>query len=152
MARQNYTLKFIILFLATFAGILAIWYSMIRQESADWITSQVVHQVSPYAVTATGQSLIVSNVVAGYEFVLPGNFQTSGARNLILWREQDGRQFCLIKHYYIKPASAARIADNEYGFIKSAGSGQLVFELVNQAEKDACQEELEAMKLKMTVS
>jgi len=43
---KNYILKFIILFLATFVGIFVIWFSLMRQESVDWISGQIEHQVS----------------------------------------------------------------------------------------------------------
>lgn len=125
MAQQNYLRKFIILFIATIAAIFAIWYAMIRQESADWITGQVVHQTSPYIVANLNDgTVIIDNVVAGYEISLPKGFKTNGARNLIFYLEEGGRKKCLIRHQ----------------------AKNLVFELVDDKEKDVCGRYLNEIK------
>lgn len=121
MAENNYFTKILALMLATAAGIFAIWFALIRQDSADWITSQVVHQASPYAVSEDGDGLIISNVVAGYEFKAPVGFKSAGARNLSFYLENGGQKKCEIRHYVKKPKVKLE-------------KENLVFELTNQEE------------------
>ncbi len=148
MRRQNYFSKIIILFLATGAGIFAIWFALIREDSADWLTSQVVHQVSPYAVSETDEGLIISNVVAGYEFSLPNNFKTLGARNLSFYLEEAGEKKCEIKHYYVKTAN---VAENEAKVVLPSKGGKLVFELVNKTEESVCGKYLMVIKNNLVI-
>lgn len=126
MYAKNYFLKMIILFAATFAGLFAVWYALIRQESVDWLVGQVAHQVSPYAISEIDAGLIITNVVAGYEFKLPQGFKTLGARNLSFYLEDGGGKKCEIRH-------------------KSAG-GNLFFELVNEKETNICRRYLEQIR------
>ncbi len=140
MREQNYFVKIIILFLATGAGIFALWYAVIREQSADWITEQVVHQASPYVVsTADNGRVLISNVLAGYEFFLPPGFKTAGARNLTFYLEQGDIKKCEIKHYRLRPAGS-KLAEKD-----------LVFELVNQEEKDVCGKYLSEIKNRIVV-
>lgn len=111
--------------MATFASIFIIWYSLVRPESSDWLVAQVVHQVSPYAVSQTPDGLIIGNVVAGYEFKTPPGFKTLGARNLSFYLEEEGVKKCEIRHY-VKRAGVVAKAEN------------LVFELTDKREKDVC--------------
>ena len=140
---KDYTIKILILFLATGAGVFAIWYTMIREQSADWISAQVVHQVSPYAVTETEDGLIISNVLIGYGFDLPKGFKTTGAKNLVLFREEAGVKKCEIKHHFSR---AEKAADSQAKIVLSAESGGLVFELVNQNEINDCGKYLREIK------
>lgn len=139
---KNYTIKILILFIATFVGIFAIWYAMVREESVDWISSQVAHQVSPYAITETDSSIIIGNVVMGYEFSLPKDFKTVGSRNLTLFIEEAGQKKCEIKHSVIGADKAKQlIVDNNRAVI-SLRESKLIFELVNQEEKNNCEKYL----------
>ncbi|MDP2709350.1 MAG: hypothetical protein Q8O93_04915 [bacterium] len=104
MPTNNYFFKIIILSAATMSGLFAIWYALARQESVDWVVGQVGHQVSPYAVTDTGDGMIVTDVVRGYTFILPAGFKTSGARNLSFYLEDAGVKECEIRHYYNQSA------------------------------------------------
>jgi len=126
MSGQNYFKKIAVLFLATFAGIFAVWYGLVKQESVDWLVGQVAHQVSPYAVSETYDGAIITNVVAGYAFTLPPGFKTTGARNLSFYLEDGGGKKCEIRH-------------------KADGSN-LVFELVNENEAAVCKKYLERIK------
>lgn len=146
MREQNYTLKFLILFLATGAGIFAIWYALMREESVDWLSSQISHQVSPYAVTETEDGLIITNVLIGYGFDLPTGFKTTGAKNLVLFREEAGGKKCEIKHFYLNAAKAKGLADIETRLIIPLRQRKLVFELVNKSEIDDCGKYLEEIK------
>ncbi|MFA6306670.1 MAG: hypothetical protein WCV70_01775 [Patescibacteria group bacterium] len=129
MREQNYTVKFLILFLATGAGIFAIWYALMRDESVDWLSSQIAHQVSPYVIAETADGLLISNVLMGYGFDLPEGFKTIGAKNISFYMEEAGEKKCEIKHYIKKTGGKINI-DN------------LVFELVDKEEKNICRKYL----------
>lgn len=123
---KDFTIKIIILFLATLAGIFAIWFALIRQESADWLVGQVAHQVSPYAVSETSDGAIITNVVADYAFTLPPGFKTTGSRNLSFYLEQGGEKKCETRH---------RIE-----------GGNFVFELIDESEISICGRYLKKIK------
>ena len=146
---KNYSVKILILFLATGAGIFAIWYALMREESVDWLSSQISHQVSPYAVTETEDSLLITNVLIGYGFDLPKGFKTVGAKNLVLYREEAGVKKCQIKHYFLRTGKAA---DSQTKVVLAGEAGQLVFELVNQAEANDCGKYLREIKDKIAVN
>jgi len=127
MSSKNYLAKILALSAATLAGIFAVWYSLVRPESADWIAAQVAHQVSPYVVImADDGGLIISNPAAGYEFSLPAGFKTAGARNLSFYLAAGGVKKCLIKH-------------------KAEGKN-LIFELADEKEEAVCGRYLERIK------
>ena len=149
MREQNYFIKIIILFVVTFAGIFAIWYALIREESVDWLSSQISHQVSPYAVSEIESGLIISNVVQGYEFILPQGFKTAGARNLVLFIEEVGEKKCEIRHYYLKSDEEV---ENQTKIILSAKYGKLAFELINKDQADNCGRYLQAIKDKIEIN
>ena len=152
MREENYTLKFFILFLATFAGIFAIWYALMRAESVDWLSSQISHQVSPYAITETEDGLIISNVLLGYGFDLPKGFKTTGAKNITFFMEKDGVKKCEIKHYYLNEPKANGLVADEAKLIIPLGRQKLVFELVNKSEINDCGRYLEKIKNSLTSS
>ena len=78
MSSYNYYLKIAILLIATGAGIFAIWYVLVCDESSDWLVGQIAHQASPYAITETADGLIINNVLLDYNFSLPKDFKTFG--------------------------------------------------------------------------
>lgn len=143
---KNYTVKILILFLATFAGIFVIWYSLVREESVDWLSSQISHQVSPYAITETEKGLIISNVVLGYGFDLPQGFKSFGSKNLSFFMEEAGGKKCEIKHYYLNADKAGKLSGDEGRLIISWRKQKLVFELVNKAETNICKKYLEEIR------
>lgn len=151
MHEQNYTLKFIFLFLATFAGIFAIWFVLMREESVDWLSSQIIHQVSPYAITDTEDGLIVSNVLLGYGFDLPKGFKTNGAKNLILFKEEADIKKCEIKHFYLNIGKTNGLAENEARLIMPLRQQKLVFELMNESEIKDCGKYLVRIKSSFAV-
>jgi hypothetical protein len=136
MREQNYTIKFLILFLATGAGIFAIWYALVREESVDWLSSQIAHQISPYAIAETEDNLIINNAVVGYEFSLPNKFKALGSRKLVLFIEEAGEKKCEIRHYYLKSGEAL---ENQTKVVLSAKYGKLVFELEDKNQTNDCE-------------
>jgi len=146
MREKNYTVKFLILFLATFAGIFAIWYVLMREESVDWLSSQIVHQVSPYAITETEDGLIISNALMGYGFGLPKGFKTNGAKNISFFMEEAGVKKCKIKHFYLNANKASGLAAQETRLIIPLSRQKLVFELVNKGETNDCGKYLQEIK------
>lgn len=147
MREQNYFNKIVILFIATFANIFVIWYFMIREESSDWISSQVVHQVSPYIIDEDGDGLIIDNVILDYEFRLPPGFKTIGARNFSFFMEADGQKKCEIRHYYINAGRAKKLSSSDGRTVILLNSVKLVFELVGtEEEKSSCAKYLEQIE------
>ena len=139
MRDQNYSGKIIILFAATFTSIFVIWYALVRDQSANWITDQIVHQVSPYAVTTlpNGQ-VIIDNVVIGYEFSLPEGFETTGARNFNFFMEEAGRKKCEIRHYYVNADRAKELSPDDKKAVILFNNKKLVFEIANKNEISDC--------------
>ena len=149
---KDFTIKILILFLATFAGIFSIWYALMREESVDWVVGQISHQASPYAVTETEDGLIVSNVLIGYGFDLPKGFKTTGAKNLTFFLEEDGVKKCEIKHFYFNANKANGLADSETKLIIPVRQQKLAFELVNKSELADCGKYLMGIKNNLAVN
>ncbi len=97
MRERYYLTKIFILLFATAVGVFVIWWSMIREEGADWISGQIVHEASPFAITRTDEGTIVSNVISGYEFTVPAELKVSGSKNLIFVVDASEIN-CQIKH------------------------------------------------------
>jgi len=97
MRERYYFIKIFVLLLSTAVGVLVIWWSMIREEGADWISGQIVHEVSPFAITRTDDGTIVSNVVSGYEFTVPVELKVLGSKNLTFISESSAVN-CQIKY------------------------------------------------------
>lgn len=148
MRSNNYSVKIIILFVATFIGLFAIWYALVREESVDWITSRVVRQVSPYAVAASDDGeVIIDNVVIGYYFSLPPGFKTTGARNLTFYLEEDGRKKCEIRHYYNRAGKGKSATATAEKIVIPLKEIELIFELAGAGtEKTDCARYLEQIK------
>ena len=148
---KDFTIKISILFLATFAGIFAIWYALIREESVDWVSAQISHQSSYYAITEIDTGLAVSNVLIGYDFNLPKGFKAIGIRNLNIYIEEGGLKKCEIKHSYLNANKARGLVDNETKLIIPLRQQVLVFELLNKAEKDDCGKYLREIKNSLVI-
>lgn len=147
MTEQNYFNKFAILFIITFANIFVIWYFMIREESSDWISSWVVHQVSPYAIAEDSGGLTVNNVIMDYEFSLPKGFKTTGARNFRFFMEEDGQKKCEIRHYYVSADKAKELSSDAGKVVIPFNNTKLVFELVGtETEKNFCAKYLQQIE------
>jgi hypothetical protein len=140
---KNYTIKIFILFLTTCISIFVIWYALMRHESVDWLSSQIAHQISPYFMVETENGFTVHNMLFGYNFNLPENFKTNGSKNLVLFIDEADQKKCEIKHFLIKANS---LEVSETRLIVPMRQQELVFELVNKAEKDACAKYLEEIK------
>jgi hypothetical protein len=112
---------------------------MIREESSDWISTQVVHQVSPYVVSENSGRLSVENVVLGYHFNLPRGFRTVGARKFILFLEKENEQECAIKHYNLAAEKAKTIVSDGQREVVLFNNSKLIFESIGTSvEKDIC--------------
>ncbi|MFH1582853.1 MAG: hypothetical protein ABIB72_00850 [Candidatus Falkowbacteria bacterium] len=148
---KDFTIKILIMFLATGAGIFAIWYALMREESVDWLSSQITHQVSPYAITETKDGLIISNMLIGYDFELPKGFKTTGAKNLSFFMEDADVKKCEIKHSYLNADKSNGLADDETKLIITSHQQKLVFELVKKEEKNACGRYLVGIKNSLVV-
>ncbi|KKS34201.1 MAG: hypothetical protein UU95_C0016G0033 [Parcubacteria group bacterium GW2011_GWC2_42_12] len=147
MYESNYFNKIAILFIATFANIFVIWYFMIREESSNWISSQVVHQISPYIIDEDSDGLVIDNVILDYEFRLPPGFKTIGARNFSFFMEEDGQKKCEIRHYYINASRAKKLSSDDGKTVILLNSAKLVFELVGtKEEKNFCAKYLEQIE------
>ena len=97
MRERYYFIKIFVLLLSTMVGVFVIWWSMIREEGADWVSGQIVHEVSPFAITRTDDGTIVSNVVSGYEFTVPVGLKVVGSKNLTFISESSTIN-CQIKY------------------------------------------------------
>lgn len=136
-----------ILFIATVANIFAMWYFFIREESVDWISSQVLHQPSPYAVIgADGGEAAVENMISGYVFSLPKGFKTAGARNLTFYLEENGVKKCEIKHFYLKAGRAPNQASKAERIVLPFNGLELTYELI-RGNKEDCGQYLEQITL-----
>jgi len=143
---KNYAIKILFLFLATGAGIFAIWYALMREESVDWVSAQIAHQPSYFAITETDRGLIISNVLAGYDFNMPKGFKATGARNLDMYMEGEGKKQCEIKHSVRPAGKAGGLAAAETRLIIPFGRQKLVFELVDKSEINDCGKYLMVIK------
>lgn len=100
--QQNYGLKFGILILSTVSSLFLIWWTMVRQESVDWISGQVVHQPNTYAISTTEQgATVISNVLYNFQIILPVGFKVAESRNPAYYYEADGRTICQVKNYVL---------------------------------------------------
>ncbi len=99
---QNYGLKFGILILSTVTSVFLIWYTMVRQESVDWISGQVMHQPSTYAISTTEQGMtVVSNVLYNFQIILPVGFKVAESKNPVYYYEANGKTVCQVKNYVL---------------------------------------------------
>lgn len=153
MSDKNYFNKIVILFIATFANIFILWYFVIRGESSDWISAQVMHQVSPYAIFEDSGGLIVSNVIMDYEFKLPQGFKTIGARNFSFFMEEAGQKKCEIKHYYVNADRAKNLLSDDKKVVILLNNVKLVFAVVGtETEKEFCAKYLKQIEESLTTN
>jgi len=95
---KNYVLKIIVLMVSTMLGVWLIWYTMVREESIDWISGQIIHQAYPYAITQLEDSrVIVGNVVKGFEVTLPAGWQVKEVKHPIFYYSRNEETICEIK-------------------------------------------------------
>lgn len=79
---KNYLIKIIILVLAAVLGELFIWWAMVREESIDLITDQILHKPWPYAISLMDDDrTVVGNVIIGFEVTLPAGWQVKRLKN-----------------------------------------------------------------------
>jgi len=143
---KNYTIKILILFLATLVSIFAIWYVLMREESVDWLSSQISHQLSPYVMAENENGFFIDNTLLGYGFNLPEGFKTNGAKNLVLFMGEADKKKCEIKHFSLDTNKANGLMTDETKFIIPSDRKKLVFELVNKNEINDCEKYLMEIK------
>lgn len=104
---KNYFVKIIILSLATIIGVVAIWWAMARQESIDWLSSQILHKPSGYAISLTEEgSTIVTDVINKFQITLPSGFRVIEEGDLIFYVEDQDKSICQTKSQVIKNKEA----------------------------------------------
>jgi len=80
--KKNYLIKIIVLVLAAVLGELFIWWGMVREESIDFLSGQILHNPWPYAVSLMEDDrTVVGNVTLGFEIVLPVDWQVKKLKN-----------------------------------------------------------------------
>jgi hypothetical protein len=145
---QSYYNKMAILCIATLANVFIMWYFLIRPEGADWVSSQVLHQTSPYVVNAAENGWVkVKNPLVGYEVALPPGLTTAGARNLTFFLEDGKRRRCGIKHYYIRADKTRERATTSEELVVPLMDVELIFKLIGPAvERTNCAKYLKQIK------
>jgi len=142
MQDKHYLLKMFILLFSTSVGIFAIWWAAIRPEGADWISGQIVHDVSPFAISEETDGTIVSNVIIGYEFIVPTGLKESGSKNLVFMSDKDSLD-CQIKHW------SKAVPQNESGeknMIDWQGKNLYFTITTNQNSRTVCYQYFEQIK------
>jgi len=95
---KYYLIKIIVLVLAAVLGELIIWWALVREESVDWITGQLVHNPSVYAISQLEDGrIIVGNVLDGFEITLPPGWEAEEKRVPGFSFKVDGQPICEIK-------------------------------------------------------
>ena len=95
---KYYLIKVVILVLAAVLGELVIWWALVREESVNWITGQVIHNPSPYAITLLEDGrTIVGNVVEGFEVTLPPGWQAKALRSPSFYFNEGETLICEVK-------------------------------------------------------
>jgi len=100
---KNYGLKIAVLVLAAVLGELLIWWGMVREESADWLVSQVTHIPWSYAITEMEDGrTVIGNVVQGFEVTLPPLWQIKKLKHPSFYLSEGEELVCEIKSDVIK--------------------------------------------------
>ncbi|MDD5071224.1 MAG: hypothetical protein PHQ42_00585 [Patescibacteria group bacterium] len=95
---KYYLVKIAILVLVAVAGELIIWWALVREESVEWITGQLVHNPSVYAITQLDDGrTIIGNVLDGFEIILPEGWQAKELRSPNFYFNENGNLLCEIK-------------------------------------------------------
>jgi len=95
---KYYLIKIIVLVLVAVLGELIIWWALAREESVDWITGQLVHNPSVYAISQLEDGrIIVGNVLDGFEITLPPGWEAEEKRVPGFSFKVDGQPICEIK-------------------------------------------------------
>ncbi|MDD5032300.1 MAG: hypothetical protein PHR36_04660 [Patescibacteria group bacterium] len=123
---KYYLVKVAVLVLAAVLGELVIWWALVREESVDWITGQIIHNPSPYAITQMEDGrTIVGNVVKGFEITLPSGWQARELRSPDFYLNEGENVICEVKSVIKKTGedvSVASLLKEQEGFSRiSAG-------------------------------
>jgi len=142
MQDKHYLLKIFILVFTTGAGVFVIWWAAIRPEGADWISGQVVHEASPFAISEIADGTLVSNVIAGYELTVPVGLKVFGSKNLI-FLSKNAAINCQIE-LWSKTAPKQR---TEQAKEVSWQGNKLLFSVISDADSQAsCEKYFEQIK------
>ncbi|MFA4833972.1 MAG: hypothetical protein WC619_03965 [Patescibacteria group bacterium] len=108
---KYYLVKVVVLVLAAVLGELIIWWALVREESVEWITGQIVHNPSPYAVTLLEDGrTIVGNVVKGFEITLPPGWQAKELRSPSFYLNENEALVCEVKSNIKKTGADVDVA------------------------------------------
>ncbi len=90
-------LKIAFLILITIIAEVVIWWAIIREDSVDWITSRIVHNPWPYAISELDDGrIIVGNVVKDFEITVPTGWEIERSKHPIFYikDEESGEWVC----------------------------------------------------------
>jgi hypothetical protein len=109
---KYYLIKVIILVLVAVLGELFIWWALVRDESVDWITGQLVHNPSVYAITQMDDGrTIVGNVLDGFEITLPTGWKATQGKAPDFYFDINGQGICEIKSRVNRSAEETAISE-----------------------------------------
>jgi hypothetical protein len=110
LQNRNYIIKFSILISATIIGMMSIWWTLVREESSEWVSGQILHQPSQYAISKMydGRFEIVS-ILRGFSLVSPKDWQAEDERNPIFYLTDEEKRVCEIKTEWINAKKTAQI-------------------------------------------
>jgi len=95
---KKYYLKIVLLIVIGAAAELIIWWTMVREESVDWIGKQVLDQPYAYAITEIDDGrIVVGNVVEGFEVTLPSGFVAVKTENPGFLYKEDEQVLCRVE-------------------------------------------------------
>jgi hypothetical protein len=95
---SSYYWKFGILFLATTIGIFSIWWTMVREDSSDYIVNQIVGAPKQYIIaTTTENQYSVSNMLYDFDLILPIDWQVLEYKHPNFVLQSSNKKICEIK-------------------------------------------------------
>lgn len=120
---KYYLVKVAVLVLAAVLGELVIWWALVRDESVDWITGQLVHNPSVYAISQMEDGrIIVGNVLDGFEITLPPAWEAEQQKTPSFSFRVDGQMICEIKSRVKRgkeEASVEKLLGEQSGFAET---------------------------------
>lgn len=109
---KYYLAKIIALVLASVLGEFVIWWALVREDRVEWITGQIIHNPSPYAITRLDDGrTIVGNVLKGFEITLPKDWQVEGSRSVNFYFRKENELLCAVENNISKTEQEAGAGD-----------------------------------------
>ena len=95
---KKYYLKIVLLIVIGAVAELVVWYTMVREESVDWIGNKVLDQPYAYVITEIDDGrTVVGNVIEGYEVTTPKGFTVVPAEQPAFLYKEDEETVCRIE-------------------------------------------------------